>query len=100
MTPTRDSLVWIFGLLLAIVGYLIGVGKPPTEWNYGDWLATISAALGILMAKLQGSPLQLSYKGQRQVAQGINPFYELPSTTSPGDTVPMPRPSDKDDTKL
>ncbi len=91
MYPTRDSLLWIITLGASVIAYLLAADKPPTEWNYREWLQTAAAMFGILSAKLQGSPLQLSYKGQRQVAQGINPFYEVPST-SPGDT-PTPNPS-------
>lgn len=79
MTPTRDSMVWIVAFGAAAVTYLISAGKPPTEWTYNEWLQAASAAFMALSAKLQGSPLQLSYKGQEKVAQGINPFYEVPS---------------------
>src|SRR5688572_23864178 len=78
MYPTRDSLVWLFTLTASLVGYLLADGRPPTEWAYNDWLKAVAAIAAIISAKLQGSPLQLSYKGQEQVARGQNPFYELP----------------------
>ena len=98
MYPTRDSMVWLFTLGAALIAYLLAADKPPTEWNYREWLQAGAAAFATLSAKLQGSPLQLSYKGQEQVAQGKNPFYEVPSNTSPGDTVV--RPSMPVDSKL
>jgi hypothetical protein len=68
MYPTRDSLT---------------ADKPPTEWTYREWLQSVMALFMALSAKLQGSPLQLSYKGQEQVARGDNPFYELQPKEKP-----------------
>jgi len=90
MYPTRDSLLWILTFGAAVIAYLLASDKAPTDWNYREWLQAGAAAFAALSAKLQGSPLQLSYKGQQQVAQGISPFYELP-TTSPGDSIPPSR---------
>ena len=54
---TRDSVVWWIGLAVAIVGQLIVVGKPPTEWTYLEWLQIISFALAWVVGKLASSPL-------------------------------------------
>ena len=91
MYPTRDSQVWLFTLGAAVIGYLVAAEKPPTDWSYREWLQAAAFLFAALSAKLQGSPLQLSYKGQAQVAQGVNPFYEVPASTSPGDSKP-PKP--------
>ena len=99
MYPTRDSLVWILVFFGAVVGYLVTAKTPPTEWTYNEWLQASMFLLATLTAKLQGSPLQLSYKGQRQVAQGVNPFYELPGESTdpvaPSPTSPNPTPLNK-----
>jgi hypothetical protein len=63
----RDSIVLTIGIFGAIVGYLITAGKPPTEWNYQEWLQAGSFAIGVLMAKLSTSPLPHSTEGDMKV---------------------------------
>lgn len=91
MYPTRDSMVWIVTFIGSMIGYLISVKTPPTQWDYNQWLQVMFAALGIISAKFQGSPLQLSFKGQEKAARGEAVFVEMPKT-SPGDSPKLPPP--------
>ena len=56
-TLTRDGLgVWL-AALAALVAYLLADGRPPTLWDYRDWLKFVAAAVGWLAGKLGSSPL-------------------------------------------
>lgn len=48
--PQRDNPIWNWAMAVGLVGYLIAVGTPPTDWNYGQWLefafATVTALAG------------------------------------------------------
>jgi hypothetical protein len=52
--------------------YLPHVVSPaaPTDWNYREWLQAVAAAFAALSAKLQASPLQLSYSGRAAMERG------------------------------
>jgi hypothetical protein len=63
----RDSILLTLGIIAAAVGYLISAGKPPTEWNYQEWLQGASFAIGVLLAKLSTSPLPHSEEGDMKV---------------------------------
>lgn len=54
---TRDSWVWLLGLLAATVGYLITAQKPPTDWGYMEWLQVVSFVLAYVVGRLSTSPL-------------------------------------------
>ena len=97
MYPTRDSLVWLFTLGIAILGYLMSAEKPPTEWNYREWLQAVSAIAAIISAKLQGSPLQLSYKGKAKIERGEEVFYQLPPKEQPSGDVEGKKSEDRVD---
>jgi hypothetical protein len=63
----RDSILLSIGILGAVIGYLISAGKPPTEWNYQEWLQAGSFAIGVLLAKLSTSPLPHSEEGDMKI---------------------------------
>lgn len=54
----RDSIILWLGLVVAVVGYLIGAAKPPTEWAYMEWLQAASFVLAWVTGKLATSPLK------------------------------------------
>lgn len=54
---TRDSYVLWLGFAVALVGYLVTAEKPPTEWNYLQWLQAASVVLAWVSGKLASSPL-------------------------------------------
>lgn len=54
---TRDSWVWLLGLLAAAVGYLITAQKPPTAWGYMEWLQAVSFVLAYIVGRFSTSPL-------------------------------------------
>jgi hypothetical protein len=45
----------------------ISAEKPPTDWNYQEWLQAGSFAIGVLLAKLSTSPLPHSEEGYRKI---------------------------------
>jgi hypothetical protein len=63
----RDSLVLSLAIIGAVFGYLIAAGKPPTEWNYQEWLQAGAFAVGVISAKLSTSPLPHSEEGDMKV---------------------------------
>jgi hypothetical protein len=63
----RDSILLSIGILGAALGYLISAEKPPTDWNYQEWLQAGSFAIGVLLAKLSTSPLPHSEEGYRKI---------------------------------
>lgn len=67
---TRDSIVWWLAILGAVVTYLIGAGKPPTEWAYGDWLQAVAFLVATISGKLATSPLPHSRFGNAQITPG------------------------------
>jgi hypothetical protein len=71
-------MVWIITFIGALITYLLSSGKPPTQWAYGEWLQAGAFVVATLSAKLQGSPLQLSFKGQEKIARGESVFVEMP----------------------
>lgn len=87
MTLTRDSLLWFVALGAAIIAYLVSAKTPPTQWSYNEWLQAAAAAFGILTAKLQASPLPLSYAGREKLAKG-EWSADIPPPTTPIPTRP------------
>ena len=63
---TRDSAVWWFALLTAVVGYLITAAKPPQNWSYLEWLQAASFVLAWLAGYLKASPASLSPDGKAE----------------------------------
>lgn len=64
---TRDSIVWWLAIIGAIVTYLIGSGKPPTDWNYGEWLQAVAFIIATVSGKLATSPLPHSEEGAAKI---------------------------------
>jgi hypothetical protein len=54
---TRDSLVWVLLLAVAVVGYLTTAERSPMEWGYREWLQAASFLLAWIVGKLGSSPL-------------------------------------------
>jgi hypothetical protein len=54
---TRDSWIWLVGLLAAVVGYLMTAQKPPTAWSYMEYLQAASFILAYIVGRLSSSPL-------------------------------------------
>jgi len=54
---TRDSWIWLLGLLAATIGYLITAQDPPTAWSYMQWLQALSFVLAYAVGRLSSSPL-------------------------------------------
>lgn len=56
MKLTRDgALLWGMAVA-ALVGYLVSVGIPPTQWDYPQWLQFLAAVSAWAVGKLQASP--------------------------------------------
>ncbi len=57
---TRDSILfsWL-AVVVAIAGYL-GLGDPPNQWDWAEWMQAVVSIGGILTAKLGSSPLKHS----------------------------------------
>jgi hypothetical protein len=53
---TRDSVFLWLGIIGGIVLYL-GNLPPPIQWTWAQWMSTLGAAISIIAAKLQTSPL-------------------------------------------
>lgn len=58
MKLTRDSVVLSLAALGAALAYLIADGRPPTEWNYSDWLKAAMAGVMWLSGKASSSWLK------------------------------------------
>lgn len=54
--PNRDSIVWILGIVGGIIVYL-AANKPPTMWDYYQWLAAIGFAISTISAQMSSSKL-------------------------------------------
>ena len=54
---TRDSILWWIAIVAALLTYLIADGRPPTAWQYLDWLKFLAAVIGTVSGKLANSPL-------------------------------------------
>lgn len=89
MYPTRDSMVWIVLLIGSTLTYLATAGDP-RQWTYNELIGHLAALFAVISAKLQGSPLQLSFKGQEKQARGESVFVELPKQEPPV-TLPPPQ---------
>jgi hypothetical protein len=63
----RDSIVLTLAVLGSVLGYLIAAGKPPTDWNYQEWLQAAAFGVGVIAAKLSTSPLKHSTEGDMKV---------------------------------
>jgi len=55
---TRDSKILWLAFGIAVVGYLLTVGKPPAAWSYTEWLNAAMFVLVWLSGKLGNSPLR------------------------------------------
>ena len=67
VTLTRDGvLLWLLAGG-ALVGYLLSVGVPPTDWDYQQWLQFAAAIAAWGVGKLQASPAPSS----KEVARGF-----------------------------
>lgn len=64
---TRDSQVWWLGIAGAVITYLIGAGKPPTEWSYGDWLQALAFLIATVSALNRTSPQPHSVYGKAKI---------------------------------
>lgn len=53
----RDSIGLTLAIIGAIFAFLITSGKPPTAWNYLEWLQAGAFAVATISAKLSTSPL-------------------------------------------
>ena len=67
MTVYRDSIIWALAIGGAVVTYLIGAGKPPTEWSYGDWLQSFAFLIATVSGYLKTSPLAHSEYGKAKI---------------------------------
>ena len=73
MKITRDgALLWLLALV-ALVGYLLTVGKPPTDWSYREWLTFLSWLAGWGVGKLQVSPQPSSNEVRRGIRDNGEP---------------------------
>jgi hypothetical protein len=52
---------------VALVGYLVSVGVPPTAWDYQQWLQFAATVFAWGVGKLQSSPMPSS----NEVARGF-----------------------------
>lgn len=57
MRFSRDSAIWWLAIAGAVVGYLLSVKTPPTQWDYMQWLNAAFFAVSTIAAKLATSPL-------------------------------------------
>lgn len=75
-TITRDgALLWLVGVA-AMVGYLLSVPEPPTEWDYRQWLNAAAAAALWGIGKLQSSPAPSSKEVTRGFRDDGTPMRE------------------------
>jgi hypothetical protein len=54
----RDSIVWWLAIVGALIAYLVSAGKPPTVWDYSQWLQFAAAVVATVSGKLANSPLK------------------------------------------
>ena len=66
MTLTRDGLALWMAVIVAASAYLMTM-PPPTEWNYQQWLQTVSAAALWTVGKMQSSPAP----SKKEVRRGV-----------------------------
>jgi len=57
LTLTRNGRTLWVAVATTIVGYLLSVGTPPTQWSYRQWLQALAALAAWGAGKLQSSPL-------------------------------------------
>lgn len=92
MTFTRDSLVWVFGLIGSIIVGLSTFGDLTQIGIPGSWIPKIRGlafVVGIISAYAKASPLPLSYKSQDKLSQGQG-FQEIPAPQNPPPAPPAP----------
>ena len=72
-TVTRDGmLLWLLAGA-ALVGYLVSADKPPTDWNYHEWLHFAVAGFAWGIGKLQVSPSPSGNEVRRGVREDGRP---------------------------
>lgn len=54
--PNRDHIVWILGIFGGIIIYLSS-NKPPSQWDYYQWLAALGFAVSTISAQMSSSKL-------------------------------------------
>lgn len=57
LLPSRDSFVWILGILSGIVIYL-GANPPFMEWGYYQWIAGLGFLITTVSAQMSASKLR------------------------------------------
>lgn len=67
MKVTRDGLLLWCLAGAALVGYLVSVEIPPTQWDYHHWLQFAAAVSAWAVGKMQTSPAPSS----KEVARGF-----------------------------
>ncbi len=73
-TLTRDGML-LWGLAAAaLIAYLISADKPPTAWNYHEWLQFASACAAWVVGKLQVSSLASGAEVRRGIRADGRPI--------------------------